>query len=130
MFALLGPEVASIYPQAPREPDRGITDVMNENDLTKLRELTLLLDLAYLNHFAGNPSNYKSAEGSIRLEFGNLWYRKANPQNPPAAPKIEAVVIYSSIFSAARVSYFDSLDDAINTVQTWYDHAKERQQEG
>ncbi|MDP9903223.1 hypothetical protein [Arthrobacter bambusae] len=103
---------------------------MNENDLIKLRELTLLLDLAYLNHFAGGASNYKSAEGSIRLEFGNLWYRKANPQNPPAAPKIEAVVIYSSIFSAARVSYFDTLDDAIDTVQTWYDHAKERQQEG
>lgn len=102
---------------------------MNENDLVKLRELTLLLDLAYLNYFEGGATNYKSAEASIRLEFGNLWYRKANPQNPPAAPRIEAVVIYSSVFSANRVNYYDSLDDAIVAVQTWYDYAKQRTQD-
>ncbi|PDQ34573.1 MAG: hypothetical protein B5766_10295 [Candidatus Lumbricidophila eiseniae] len=98
---------------------------MNEADLIKLRELTLLLDLAYLHHFEGGNRNAKSAEGTIRLEFGNFWYRKENPPVPPSGPEIEAVVIYSSVFSAARVNYFDSLNHAVATVQTWYEMAKE-----
>lgn len=103
---------------------------MNENDLARLRELTLLLDLAYEHHFRSDPEagkHYKSAEGTIRLEFGNLWYRKNHPQVPPAPPEIEAVVVYSSVFSAARVSYFDSLDDAVTVVSGWYEDARERQ---
>src|SRR6218665_3193030 len=135
---------------------------MNEADLIKLRELTLLLDLAYLHHFEGGNRNAKSAEGTIRLEFGNFWYRKENPPAPPSpphleggnrnakpaegtirlefgnfwyrkenppvppsGPEIEAVVIYSSVFSAARVNYFDSLNHAVGTVQSWYEMAKE-----
>lgn len=97
---------------------------MDENDLVKLRELTLLLDLAYLHKFDGEAGALKSAEASIRLEFGNFWYRQKNQPPQPAAPEIESVVIYSSVFSANRVVYFDTLDDAIATVQTWYDDAR------
>jgi len=97
---------------------------MNSSLLAKLQELTLLLDLAYLHHFRGGEYRYKSAEGTIRLEFGNFWYRKEHPSAPPAAPEIESVVIYSSVFSAGRVNYFDSLDEAIAVVQIWYDQAR------
>lgn len=45
---------------------------MNSNNLAKLQELTLLLDLAYLHHFRGGEYRYKSVEGTIRLEFGNF----------------------------------------------------------
>ncbi|HEU5223048.1 MAG TPA: hypothetical protein VFU07_05130 [Candidatus Lumbricidophila sp.] len=99
---------------------------MDEKDLTKLRELSLLLDLAYMHHFEGESANYKSAEATIRLEFGNFWWRKDHQSTPPNAPQIEAVVIYSSVFSAARVCHFDSLDDALVVVQGWYEQARER----
>lgn len=98
---------------------------MHPDDINKLRELSLLLDLAYLHYFEGDVKKAKSAEGTIRLEFGNFWYRKNNPAIPPAAPEIESVVIYSSIFSAARVTYFDDLDEAIQTVREWYEYQKE-----
>jgi hypothetical protein len=97
---------------------------MNETDLTKLRELTLLLDLAYLHHFRGDSRNYKSAEASIRLEFGNFWYRKDHPPGQAAAPLIETVLVYSSVWSAARLNYFDTLDEALTTIRGWYEHAR------
>lgn len=101
---------------------------MDENDISKLRELTLLLDLAYLHHFKTKKGQYKSAEATVRLEFGNFWYRKKNPTEQPSGPPIEQVVVYSSVFSAARVSYFDTLDDAIAVVQSWYEGAKQIQE--
>jgi len=101
---------------------------MHETDLEKLRELTLLLDLAYIHYFDGGVTQYKSAEASIRLEFGNIWYRKNHQPEPPGPPEIEHVVIYSSIFSAAPVTYFDTLDEAIEVVRGWYDYAKERKE--
>lgn len=100
---------------------------MEPNDIDKLRELTLLLDLAYLHHFKDSTRTgaiYKSAEATVRLEFGNFWYRKKNPTEHPFGPMIESVVVYSSVFSAARVSYFDSLDEAVSVVQGWYEGAK------
>ena len=101
---------------------------MTPEDITRLRELCLLLDLAYEHWFnaTGESRGLKSAEGTVRLEFGNVWYRQNNPNQPPAGPQIESVVVYSSVFSAARVSYFDTLDDAINVVQGWYQIAKDR----
>lgn len=89
---------------------------MNESDLVKLRELTLLLDLAYIHHFGKDPRRANSAEGSIRLEFGTFYHRKNNPPVPPQGPGIETVVIYSSVFSANRICHFDTLDQAIDTV--------------
>jgi hypothetical protein len=94
-------------------------------DVKKLQELTLLLDLAYLHHSRGKNVKYASAEGTIRLEYGSFRYRKENPTAPPLGPELESVVVYSSVFSAARLNYFDSLDDAIATVQSWYELAKE-----
>jgi hypothetical protein len=101
---------------------------MNKQDVAKLQELTLLLDLAYIHHFKEGEAKYKSAEATVRLEFGNFWYRKANPTSSPEAPQIESVVIYSSVFSANRVNYFDSLDEALSVVQTWYENARAPQQ--
>lgn len=99
---------------------------MDEDEIAKLRELTLLLDLAYLHHFkgAGEGAKYKSAEATLRLEFGNFWYRKKNPTEQRAGPEIENVVLYSSVFSATRVSYFDTLEEALGVVRGWYDDAK------
>jgi len=99
---------------------------MDEDEIANLRELTLLLDLAYLHHFkgAGGRAKYRSAEATVRLEFGNFWYRKKNPTEQPAGPEIESVVVYSSVFSAATVSYFDTLEEALGVVHGWYDDAK------
>lgn len=99
---------------------------MNPNDLNKLHELTLLLDLAYLHHFEGDAAGYKSAEGSIRLDFGNLWFRRNHQAAAGDAPIIESVVLFSSVFSANRILSLDSLDDALTVVQGWYDQARER----
>ena len=97
---------------------------MNRTTLAKLQELTLLLDLAYIHHFLGQGERYRPSEGTIQLAFGNFWYRRENPTEPPQTPQIESVVIYSSVFSAARVNYFDSLEEAIEVVQTWYEQAR------
>lgn len=100
---------------------------MLPDDLTMLRELTLLLDLAYQHHYASDPSaahHYKSAEGTLRLEFGSLFWRQDRVARVGSIPEIESVVIYSSVFSAARVSHFDTLDDAIGVVGAWYAEAK------
>jgi len=100
---------------------------VNGDDLGRLRELTLLLDLAYIHHVkhVGGDKTLKSSEGTVRLEYGNFWYRKRNPPEGIAEPPlIEQVVVYSSVFSAARVNYFDSLDEAISVVQGWYEDAK------
>lgn len=104
---------------------------MKESDLQLLRELSLVIDLAYLHWFeaTGETRNLKSAEGTVRLEFGNLWYRKNNPSQPPNAPNIESVVVYSSVFSANRVCYFDSLYDALEAARGWYEMAKARREQ-
>ncbi|MEV8267363.1 hypothetical protein [Microbacterium sp. NPDC076911] len=100
---------------------------MSPADLVKLRELTLLLDLAYIHKFerdADADAPAKSAEGTVRLEFGNHFWRRENaPVNSPEVT-IEDVVVYSSVFSANRISHFDSLDDAIAVVRGWYTDAK------
>lgn len=103
---------------------------MKESDLQLLRELSLVIDLAYLHWFeaTGETRNLKSAEGTIRLEYGNFWYRKNNPSTPPQAPNIESVVVYSSVFSANRVCYFDTLYDALEAARGWYETAKERKE--
>lgn len=103
---------------------------MKEPDLQRLREASLLLDLAIMNHLeaTGETQNLKSAEGTIRLEFGNFWYRKDHPATPPNAPEIESVVVYSSIFSASRVVYFDTLNDAMETIRGWYEYAKAKKE--
>ncbi|PFG20728.1 hypothetical protein [Serinibacter salmoneus] len=101
---------------------------MKPADVHKLRELTLRLDLAYIHHHERTKDqgevDYKSAEASVRLEFGNLEYRKRHPAKNKQGPVIEQVVIYSSIFAAERVRYFDSLDDALETLQRWLDHER------
>jgi len=104
---------------------------MGPTDINKLRELTLLLDLAYLHHFKDSnraSANYKSAEATVRLEFGNFWFRKKNPTDQSFGPAIEQVVVYSSVFSAARVNYFDTLDDAVCAANDWYEGAKKIQE--
>lgn len=100
---------------------------MDQDDLRKLFDLKTLLDLAYFHHSGGKTSHFKSAEGSIELQFGNLAYRAAHPTSPPMAPEIESVVIRSSVFTANRVAYFDSLDEAIDIVQRWYQKALQDQ---
>lgn len=106
---------------------------MKETDLVKFNELTLLLDNAYARHAANLPVGERirlaSNEGLIHLNFGNLWYRQHNPSGPGTAPEIESVIITSSVFSAARVNYFDSLDDAIEVVRGWYEYSKEKSQQ-
>lgn len=103
---------------------------MNESDLAKLRALTLLLDNAYEAYglSLGSTERIKlgSNEGLIQLDFGNLWYRQHNPADLSQVPQIENVIVTSSVFSAARVNYFDCLDDAIEVVERWYEDAKVR----
>lgn len=103
---------------------------MLPSDLTLLHELTLTLDLAYLyycehTHDGSKRAALKSAEASIRLAFGNFWYRQVSPSEEPGPPIIEEVVIYSSIFSAGKVCHFDSLDTAIATAKHWLEYARE-----
>jgi hypothetical protein len=104
---------------------------MKEKDLQLLREVSLLIDLAYLHWYeaTGEARNLKSAEGTIRLEFGNFWYRKNNPATPPDAPAIENVVVYSSVFSARRIVYADPREDLRQIAQGWYEQAKERKEQ-
>lgn len=103
---------------------------MNESDLVKLRTLTLLLDTAYTAYGLSLGTNERirlgSDEGKIELTFGNLWFRQSYPAPADEQPQIETVVITSSVFSAARVNYFDCLDDALEVVERWCEDAKTR----
>ena len=109
-------------PALPPEKDPDMKT--QENAL--LSELSTLLDLAYTHYCQARKPALKSADGTIRIEYGNLWWRRKNaPHIPPATPAIETIIIYSSVFSATRMNYFDTLEEAVEVVRRWYEYAKE-----
>jgi hypothetical protein len=85
----------------------------NREKLIKIRKL---LKEAYDHYFTNcQDCGCKSGEGHISLEFGNYW------EDPNCELKITAVCISSYVFGPHRTHYFDTLDEALETVVQWHD---------
>ena len=112
---------------------------MNGTDAIKLQQLACLLDLAYMHYLLEFTLNLDldhklpSREGTIQVQYGDFSCRSARLDSPTWSPgpelEIESVVVCSSVFSAAKETCFDSLDEAIAVVQTWYDYARRQPSE-
>lgn len=91
---------------------------MTPEEFSKVQEISRLLKEAY-DHYFEYEGHCKSAEGHIVVDYGNLWDRK-----DPSKLKVQGIEIYSYVFCVeARAQYFDSIDEALETVQGW--HAEE-----
>jgi hypothetical protein len=90
---------------------------MNTSDFNKLKKIRQLLKEAYDYYFdysSVHGGHCKSGEGHISLEFGNYW------EDEKCECKITSVAIYSYVFGSSRSHYFDSLDEALETVVQWH----------
>lgn len=90
---------------------------MNTEDAEKLAEISRLLHEAY-EHYFTYEGHCKSGEGRISVYYGNFWERQDNP----GELKITGIDIYSYVFveGGARSQYFDSVDEALETVRRWH----------
>lgn len=79
----------------------------------KLKEIRRLLKEAYDHYFKHGDGHCKSAEGQISVHFGNYWDDKDDLV-------IRSVEIYSYVFGPHRSHFFDSLDEALETVKRWH----------
>ena len=79
----------------------------------KLLEIRRLLKEAYDHYFKHGDGHCKSAEGKISVHFGNYWEDGDDLI-------IRCVEIYSYVLGPTRSHYFDSLDEALETVKQWH----------
>jgi hypothetical protein len=87
---------------------------MNKTDYNKLIQIRKLLKEAYDHYFQHSDGHCKSVEGNISLEFGDYWSDKE------CECKITGVSIYSYVLGSSRNHYFDTLDEALETVKKWH----------
>ncbi len=83
----------------------------NKEKLIKIRKL---LKEAYDHYFKYSDGHCKSSEGHISIDFGDYWSDKN------CELKITGVSIYSYVLGPSRSHYFDSLDEALDTVVQWH----------
>jgi len=83
----------------------------NKEKLIKIRQL---LKEAYDHYFKYSDGHCKSGEGHISVEFGDYWSDKK------CELKITGVCIYSYVLGPSRSHYFDTLDEALETVVQWH----------
>ena len=83
----------------------------NKEKLIKIRQL---LKEAYDHYFKYSDGHCKSGEGHISIEFGDYWSDKK------CELKITGVSIYSYVLGPSRSHYFDTLDEALETVVQWH----------
>lgn len=96
---------------------------MNQTDFNKLVLIRKLLKESYDNYFAKGDGHCKSGEGHISVEFGNYW------QDKQCQMKITSINIYSYVFGSGRVHYFDTIDEALDTVVRWHKEEMEHDYE-
>jgi len=90
---------------------------MNQSDYENLSTLSSMLDEMYVHFHAENPSHrFETNEGQISFLFGTVWDREVDSKNVP----VKAVTIISSAFASPSYQFFDSLDEALETVSKWY----------
>ena len=88
---------------------------MTPDEFSKVQEISRLLKEAY-DHYFEYEGHCKSAEGHIAIDYGNLWDRE-NPYDL----KVRGIEIYSYVFCVeARAQYFESIDEALETVRGWH----------
>jgi len=87
---------------------------MNEmTNKEKLKEIRRLLKEAYDHYFKHGDGHCKSAEGQISIHFGNYWTDGDDLV-------IRSVEIYSYVFGPSRSHFFDTIDEALETVKKWH----------
>jgi hypothetical protein len=88
---------------------------MNKSDFNKLKKIRQLLKEAYDHYFKYSDGHCKRSEGHISIDFGDYWSDKN------CELKITGVSIYSYVLGPSRSHYFDSLDEALDTVIQWHE---------
>lgn len=93
---------------------------MTDFNTYAVQEICRLLDEAYDHYFANSDGHCKMSEGHVTVNqsYGNYWDRKEG-QNQP----IQSVTVYSYVLGPHRSHDFESLEEALETVQRW--HASE-----
>lgn len=86
---------------------------MNQTDFNKLLLIRKLLKEAYDHYFEHGDGHCKSAEGQISIHFGNYWQDKEGLS-------IRSIEIYSYVLGPTRTHYFDTIDEALDTVKKWH----------
>jgi hypothetical protein len=79
----------------------------------KLKEIRRLLKEAYDHYFKHGDGHCKSAEGQISVHFGNYWTDGDDLV-------IRSVEIYSYVLGPSRSHFFDTIDEALETVKKWH----------
>lgn len=103
--------------------------MLDENFLNKVREITRLHDEAF-EHYQKFDQHCKISDGSIsvHVEFGSVHERRENGNLTPRV----TLTIYSYVvgvpeeeqFEAPRY-YFETVDEALETVRAWHARAME-----
>lgn len=101
--------------------------MLSSTDLQKLNLINQTLNEAYAHRLNQRANFNKSAEARIQLSFKPL------PQSMPNSiaggkidlsnhlPELDVIGIYSYDLGPYREHFFNSLDDALTTVQFWHD---------
>lgn len=94
-----------------------MTMLLTNSELAKLNEIQRLIDEAYDDYINRDPDLYhKSSEGHISVSFGN-YFERSDEESPRVTPEVE---IYSYVLGPHRSHYFDSIDQALDTVLIWH----------
>ena len=94
-----------------------MTELLTSSELAKLNEIQQLIDEAYDDYIDRDPDLYhKSSEGHISVSFGN-YFDRSHEESPRVTPEVE---IYSYVLGLHRSHYFDSIDQALETVRVWH----------
>ena len=94
-----------------------MTELLTSSELAKLNEIQRLIDEAYDDYIDRDPDLYhKSSEGHISVSFGN-YFDRSDEEFPRVTPEVD---IYSYVLGPHRSHYFDSIDQALETVRVWH----------
>lgn len=87
------------------------TTPITDQELADIREIIRLHDEA-LVHALAEDGHHKSQEGAVEIHIPNYFERCENWQ--------VAVGVYSYVLGPSRWHYFDSTQDALDTVREWH----------
>lgn len=93
--------------------EHSMDTLLTHDDLTKLGELTRLLDEAYTHYFETSDGYAKLGEGTLTIRFGSFEDRTGG------APRA-GIDIFSSVFGTGRQHRFTTIEEALVEVSRWH----------
>lgn len=83
------------------------------DEVNQLNEILSLLEEAYTHYFEVGDGHCKSADGEVRVSFGNYWDRRHGERS-------REIEIYSSVLGPRRRHCFPSIPEALEAVRQWH----------